>query len=290
MKRRSFLKKSTMATAAGLVAPYILPSGRLFARTMSRKVNHVVFCLFAGGVRNIEAIHQNEGNLMPAMLEGTDSTNPGLDPLPASPWPQRLQKEGTLFPEMRYKEGPTGHFNGHTVAVTGVYTNTGLNLRTNPEAPTIFEYYLKHNSPAVTALNAWWISNSLGPYPALNYSSFPGYGPMYGANHITPAALINLETYPAIGQPKQFQFHEEEKILEVRDFLNKNFDKSIVNNSAGNYNTTEDAAQIRNFISDMFDLGLNGGFANPLGVPNNVANNDILTLFFAEKVINAFQP
>ena len=290
MKRRSFLKKSTMATAAGLVAPYILPSGRLFARTMSRKVNHVVFCLFAGGVRNIEAIHQNEGNLMPAMLEGTDSTNPGLDPLPASPWPQRLQKEGILFPEMRYKEGPTGHFNGHTVAVTGVYTNTGLNLRTNPEAPTVFEYYLKHNSPAVTALNAWWISNSLGPYPALNYSSFPGYGPMYGANHITPAALINLETYPAIGQPKQFQFHEEEKILEVRDFLNKNFDKSIVNNSAGNYNTTEDAAQIRNFISDMFDLGLNGGFANPLGVPNNVANNDILTLFFAEKVINAFQP
>ena len=38
--------------------PYILPGGRLFARTASRRVNHVVFCLFAGGVRNIESYNK----------------------------------------------------------------------------------------------------------------------------------------------------------------------------------------------------------------------------------------
>ena len=94
MKRRSFLKKSTLAAAAGFTAPFILPSGRLFAQTMNRKVNHVVFCLFAGGIRNIESIHQNEGNLMPALLSGADSTIPGLQNVPTSPWPQRLHKEG----------------------------------------------------------------------------------------------------------------------------------------------------------------------------------------------------
>ena len=289
MKRRSFLKKSTLA-AAGFTAPFILPSGRLFAQTMNRKVNHVVFCLFAGGIRNIESIHQNEGNLMPALLSGADSTIPGLQPVPASPWSKKLHKEGTLFQELRYAQGPTGHFNGHTVALTGVYTNTGLNLRANPEVPTVFEYYLKHNSPSVTAKNAWWVSNSLGPYPALNYSKFPGYGPQYGANHITPTTLLGLNTYPAIGQPKQFEFHEEEKILGMRDFLNKNFDKSLINDNSGNFNSPEDAAEIQEFIKEMFDLGLSGGLLNPLGVPNNVSNFDILTMFFAEQVIASFQP
>ena len=47
------------------------------------------------------------------------------------------------FKEVLYKEGPTGHYNGHTVAMTGNYTETGLNLNINPEFPTIFEYYRK---------------------------------------------------------------------------------------------------------------------------------------------------
>lgn len=290
MKRRNFIKKTGLAAAAGIAAPFILPSGRLFARTMNRKVNHVVFCLFAGGVRNMESVHQNEGNLMPALLEGADSNNPGLDSLPPSPWGIRLHKEGTMFQEMRYKEGPTGHFNGHTVAITGVYTNTGLNLRSNPDYPTVFEYYLKHNSPAVTAKNAWWVSNALGPYPALNYSKYPGYGPLYGANHITPTSLISLATYPSIGQPKQFQFHEEEKVLGMRDFLNKNFNKSLENSNSGNYNTPEDTVEIRNFIQSLFDRGVQGEFLNPLGVPTNISNNDIFTILFAEETIKTFQP
>ncbi|MEL6676908.1 MAG: hypothetical protein AAFR61_32170 [Bacteroidota bacterium] len=288
MKRRKFLKKSTLATAAAFSAPFILPSGRLFAKTMNRKVNHVVFCLFAGGVRNLESVHLNEGNLMPATLAGADSTIPGLDPLPPSPHPVRLTTEGALFKEFRYREGPTGHFNGHTVALTGVYTNTGLNLAANPQYPTLFEYYLKHNSPSVTARNAWWVSNALGPYPALNYSSHPSYGPIYGANHLAPTALLGA--YDVIRQPKQFQFHEEELIKKVRGFLNKNFDKESSNDGKGNFNTEADAESIRNFLQSMITLVDQGGYLNPLGMPTQTANNDVFTIFFAEEVIKAFQP
>lgn len=290
MKRRHFLKSSSLAASAALTIPYILPSGRLFAKTMSRKANHVVFCLFAGGVRNIEAIHQDLGNLMPAMLEGADSTMDGLDPVPDSVWPSPLIQSATLFKEFRYAEGPTGHYNGHTVALTGKYTDTGLNLRANPAAPTVFEYYLKHNSPAVTASNAWWVSNALGPYPALNYSTHPSYGPLYGANHLAPTSLFNNHTLPAIGNPKPFQFHEEEKIGQIRDFLNDNFGKEALSDGLGNVNNPEDAAAIQAFIADMFQQGQAGSFNSPLGIPGNQATNDVFTILFAEEVIKAFQP
>ncbi|MFZ9846995.1 MAG: twin-arginine translocation signal domain-containing protein, partial [Flavobacteriales bacterium] len=52
MQRRDFIKKAAIATAGAMVLPYILPSGRLFAATDNRKVNHVVLVLFAGGLRN----------------------------------------------------------------------------------------------------------------------------------------------------------------------------------------------------------------------------------------------
>ena len=44
MKRREFVKSIGVATAGAFVAPYILPSGRLFAASGARRANHVVFC------------------------------------------------------------------------------------------------------------------------------------------------------------------------------------------------------------------------------------------------------
>lgn len=173
MKRRDFLKKSAWATAGVMAAPYLLPSGRLFAATGMRRVNHVVFCLYAGGVRNLESVHFNDGNLMPNLLNGNTSISPdiagAMEPLPPSPLPMPLQNYGTLFKEFRYRQGPTGHYNGHTVAVTGSYVDVDINLRDHPRKPTIFEYYRKHNSPAQSAMNCWWVANTLGPYPSLNY-------------------------------------------------------------------------------------------------------------------------
>ena len=133
MRRREFIRKSAYATAGVIAAPYILPSGRLFAATGARKVNHVVFCLYAGGVRNLESVHMNDGNLMPNILSGnlpiSSDIAGGMQSLPASPLSQPLQTYGTLFKEFRYYNGPTGHYNGHTVAVTGNYVDVDLNLK-----------------------------------------------------------------------------------------------------------------------------------------------------------------
>src|SRR6188768_3336944 len=161
MNRRKFIRQAGLAVAGTFAAPYILPSGRLFAATGVRKANHVVFCLYAGGVRNLESVQMAEGNLMPNLLNGSAPISvdiaAGMDALPVSPLSLPLQNYGTLFKQFRYREGPTGHYNGHTVALTGQYVGTDLNIKENPRNPTIFEYYRKHNSPQQSALNSWWV-------------------------------------------------------------------------------------------------------------------------------------
>ncbi|MCB0644979.1 MAG: hypothetical protein KDC44_25210, partial [Phaeodactylibacter sp.] len=192
MKRRDFIKKASTTAAVSIAAPYILPSGRLFAATGSRIANHVVLVLFAGGIRNQESVDMQflvnqgipvPGNIMRNMLDGAA---PGANPVFNDWWnpilANPLANQGTLYKEVFYASGPTGHYNGHTVTMTGNYTETGLNLNINPEYPTVFEYYRRHSDPAKSALNAWWISEALGPYPSLNYSRFSGYDPAYGAN------------------------------------------------------------------------------------------------------------
>ena len=115
MRRRAFIKKAGLAAAGAFAIPYILPSGRLFAASGIRKVNHVVFCMFAGGVRNMESIDKALGNLMPHMLLGTESVAPDIaaalasSPLPNLNLGYNLQSKGTLFKEFRFKSGPTGH-------------------------------------------------------------------------------------------------------------------------------------------------------------------------------------
>lgn len=294
MKRRDFVKKAAAATAGAFAAPYILPSGRLFAATGVRKANHVVFCLFAGGVRNFESIQKAEGNLMRCILNGTEAISAdiaaGMDILPSSPLPLPLQNYGTLFKDFRYGAGPTGHFNGHTCAVTGAYNTADLSIKENPLTPTIFEYYRKHNSPQQTALNAWWISNSLGPYPALNYSRDAGYGPAYGANFIAPTSLITPQAYNAIGNPHNFSSQEEAVINNIRGFMDNNFPLSYTDASAGVTNPLHpDAESLNTFINGLYALP-QSQLLDPWNLGINVTNNDIRNVAFAEKVIQQFQP
>ena len=235
MKRRDFIKKSALATAGVIAAPYILPSGRLYAASGTRRVNHVVFCLYAGGVRNLESVHMNDGNLMPNMFSGGGSISPdiigAMEPLPASPLPMSLQNYGTLFKEFRYYNGPTGHYNGHTVALTGNYVDVDLNLREHPRKPTVFEYYRKHNSPQQSALKCWWVANTLGPYPALNYSSANAYGASYGANFISPTSLISPQGFDVLGNPRTFNSQEEAAVNNIRTFVNGMFNHSYSDGS-----------------------------------------------------------
>jgi hypothetical protein len=293
MKRRSFIRKAGIATAGAWLAPYILPSGRLFAASGARKVNHVVFCLFAGGVRNFESVQKADGNLMRNILSGSEAISPdiaaGMSNLPPAPLSTALQNFGTLFKEFRYSAGPTGHFNGHTTAITGQYTSNDLTLRDNPTYPTIFEYYRKHNSPSQTALNSWWVSNALGPFPALNYSKFPGYGAQFGANFIAPTSLISSAGYDVLGNMRQFNESEKTAAAGIKNFLDNNFKGKAVSGDAGITNTADDWNTLQNWITTMYNRAVTGQFNNPWGAGNNM-NNDMFNVYFAGEIIKSFKP
>jgi hypothetical protein len=293
MQRRDFIKKTALATAGAFVAPYILPSGRLFASTGARLANHVVFCLYAGGVRNLESVHMNDGNLMPNILNGSASISPdiisGMESLPASPLSLPLQNFGTLFKEFRYYNGPTGHYNGHTVALTGNYVEVDLNIREHPRNPTIFEYYRKHNSPQQSAMNSWWIANTLGPYPALNYSQSGDYGPAYGANFIAPTSLISPEGFDVLGNPRNFLSAEQAAVKNIHQFVNGIFNHSYVDGSSGVTNTTADSASLQQFITDMYTRAQDPLFLNSWGA-GAAMSNDMFNILFANEVIKTYKP
>ena len=296
MKRRSFLKKVGAATAGAFAMPYLLPSGRLFAATGSRKVNHVVFCLYAGGVRNVESVHQNQSNLMENMLKdvsGGFSSQPGIDQaLPSSPLSgSRLQEFGTLFKEFRFASGPTGHYNGHVTALTGRYNDSTLNLRANPPYPTVFEYYRKYTDPnsAQAATNSWWISDNLGPYPLLNYSSYPGYGAAYGANYIQATSMISAEVYDAIGNPKDFGSSNDKLAAEMKGFCDGVFGDSYNASEVGVINTTANKEVINGFIDELYQDALAGPGYDSWGF-GSYMNNDLRNIYYAEKVLEKFQP
>lgn len=289
MNRRKFIKNTGVAAAAAVTIPYILPSGRLFAATGNRKVNHVVLCLFAGGVRNLEAMQKAEGNLLRNILPGNEAISADIAgdmsflPAPGTP----LLNYGTLFKEFRYSIGPTGHFNGHTTAITGNYTTTDLNIKMPPKFPTVFEYYRKHNSPKNNALNAWWVSNMLGPYPSLNYSIYPGYGAMYGANYMQPSTLFSQRGYNNLGNPKTFTSSEKTAINQLREQFNKGFALSY-STEGGMMNEPEEALQLENFIQQTFNEAQSGQYANAWGV--GYMTNDMKNIFAAEKIIQHFKP
>jgi len=291
--RREFLKKTALATAGIFAAPYILPTGRLFAATGARKANHVVFCLFAGGVRNIESMHQADGNLMRYTLNGSQSISPdiagGMTFLPP-PSGSTLQAQGTLFKEFRFNAGSTGHVSGHHTALTGVYTANDLNINEAPASPTIFEYYRKHNFTSSSAMNAWWVSNSLGPYPALNFSKDANYGALYGANYIQPATLISLSGYNALGNAKNFTSSEKTAASGIRSILDNNFGQSYSSGDAGVVNSEADMALLQSFINTSFTEAVAGQYNDPWSVGAATMNNDMFNVFMAEKIIKQFKP
>ena len=296
MERRDFIKKVGIASAGAFIVPYILPSGRLFAATGNRKVNHVVLCLFAGGVRNIETVKQGQSNLMSTMLKdvgGAFTSQAGIDDvLPSSMiGTSRMQEFGTLLKEFRFKEGSTGHFNGHLTALTGKYNDNNVNLRSSPAFPTVFEYYRKHSDSANTmgALNSWWISDSLGPYPLLNYSTYSGYGPSYGANYIQGSSMISSEGYDVIGNPKAFSTANDALASELKGFCDGNFGTNFNASDVGLINSAEDRASLKLFLDELYQDAINGPEYNNWGFGNKM-NSDLLNVYYAEKVLTKYKP
>jgi hypothetical protein len=292
MKRRDFVKKVGLTAAAAVAVPYILPSGRLFAATGSRRANHVVFVLFAGGVRNLESVHKNDGNLMPNLLNGNEAISSdivnSMSPLPASPLTQPLQNFGTLYKNFRFSDGPTGHFNGHTTAITGQHTNNTLSLREHPTSPTVFELYRKHTNPKGSALNTWWVSHTNNLYPILNYSQYPGYGPDYGANQISPASFFSSRTKDVLDDELNLGSDEKAAVEEMRAFLNYNFTGST-NGLSNIKNTPEEAEQVQAWIKKMITDYKAGLHSNPWNIPGFM-NGDMRNVFYAEEIIKEFKP
>lgn len=289
MDRRKFLRNAGLAGAGMIAMPTVLKSGTLFAKTASRKVNHVVFCLFAGGIRNYESVQQNDGNLMPSLLTGNKSISADLassmSALPSPVLSSPLQTMGTLFKEFRYDDGPLGHFNGHTTAITGQYTNSSLSLRERPASPTVFELYRKHNGPSNSPLNAWWISHTNNLYPILNYSNYPGYGPAYAANQISPG---NFYTADVFGAKDAFPQANKSSRDEMRNFLNANFNAASAQ-AQGFKNPVEEAYLLEQWVDQMLAEVKQGNHSNPWNVPNWMSG-DMYNIFYAEEVIKAFQP
>lgn len=299
--RRRFIRNAGLATAGAFVAPYILPSGRLFAQSGTRLVNHVVFVLFAGGIRQQESVEQGyladqnipyTGNLMENMLNGAP---PPSNSLLYNRWQpilnQPLVAQGTLFREMRYTSGPTGHYNGHTAAITGNYTNNGVDLNINPDFPTLFEYYRKHNSPEKSAINAWWLSEGLGPYPALNFSRHGMYGPQYGANYFRPASTFGYVGLNHLADGVDFQPDDVEKIRVIKNYLDANFNLTA-SDLPGIINNTADRDQIEAFIKQTLQQSQlnNIPFPMPPGTGSGEINGDLYNIAYAWQVLNQLTP
>ncbi len=297
MNRRHFIRRSGTAALGLVAAPYILPSGRLFAATGARRVNHVVYVLFAGGIRNQESVGQQylvnqgagpAGNIMPSMLSGSAPSGALLYD-PWTPLGPPLASRGTLFPAMRYAQGPTGHYNGHTVAMTGHYTATGLNLNINPEYPTVFEYYRKHTDPARSAMNSWWISTELGPYPSLNYSRHPEYGPQYGANYAMPGYALGETAQEFLGGLQVLHPEEATRLQTLKGTLDGFFDKG-----PGDIPGVNNSRADREAIQDLYLRLLNGDEVLepplPVGVPPWNVNADGVNVALAWKILQRFQP
>ncbi|MFN3528790.1 MAG: hypothetical protein ACK417_02580 [Bacteroidia bacterium] len=304
MRRRSFIKKLGIATAGTVVMPYILPSGRLFAATGMQLAQHVVYVMFAGGVRQQESVLQRyvsdaqnfpvEGNIMLNMLNGAEpiikrvyGTDPPGEPRGSASIPQilsnSLQSQGTFFPEVRATTA--GHFSGLNTLLTG---NTGVTqgLRQKPVFPTIFEYLRRHtNTPAS---KVWFVGNRIGnSIPLLNYSEHPNYGIQYGANFLAPNVTFSQSGRTHLSNAKVY--HPEEELapmLQMKYFLNNSYSSNGGIELPEIGNSEQEKQQIREFIRQMYIKQQ----AGQVVMPPVADNGDLRNVGYACEVMQRFKP
>lgn len=308
MKRRHFLRHTGLAAAGAIAAPYILPSGRLFAASGAQLAEHVVFVLFAGGVRQQESILQRyladsqglnniEGNIMVNMLNGSEpqvkqvyGTDPAVGPKGSVPIPKLLpgsstfESIGTLFAEVEATR--VGHYAGLNSLVTG---NTAFTqgLKQKPVFPTIFEYTRRHLG--VPASKVWFVGNGIGnSVPLLNYSIDENYGARYGGNFFAPRVTFGAKGRDHLANAKIYHPEEElSPMYKMKYFLDNSFSASGGSLlEYGIQNTEEEREDIRQFMKDIFQKQQNG----QLNMPPVTDNGDLQTIGYAAEVIQHFKP
>ncbi len=299
MKRREFIKKSSATAGAVIAAPYILPTGRLFAQTGSVMSNHVVMVMFAGGVRQQESVlqryvddSQNEpfpGNIMFNMLNGAapeqkivfGTGDGGLNPIPQI-LDSTLASQGTLFSEVTALS--RGHYGGLNSLLQGS-TVTTQGLKAKPVNPTIFEYLRRHGGYSAT--DNWFVGNGIGgSLPLLNHSLHEDYGAQYGANFFAPSVTFGAQCEEYLGDARVYHPENElDPILQMKYFLDNNFENySEGLQSLGN--TEEERQRIKEFMKLMY-LKTNNGTIAHAPVRDN---GDLTTVGYACEVMQYFKP
>ncbi|MBL7950309.1 MAG: twin-arginine translocation signal domain-containing protein [Flavobacteriales bacterium] len=299
MDRRKFIKRTGAAAAGLFAAPYILPSGRLFAASGAQLAQHVVFVMFAGGVRQQESVLQRyladaqtddvEGNVLYNMLNGTPPERKivygtglgGINPIQPI-LGQTLQQQGTLFREMRAVNA--GHYGGLNSLLQGDTAST-QGLQQKPINPTIFEYLRRHGG--IQATKTWFVGNSIGnSVPLLNYSVHPNYGARYGANFFAPNITFGPPGDQFLSDAKVYHPQDQlEPVYEMKAFLDNSFERfGSVPTSIGN--TSEEKQDIKAFMAEMFTKTQNGTIAHP---PIH-DGGDLTTVGYACEVMKWFKP
>jgi hypothetical protein len=301
MKRREFIAKTAATAAGAIAAPYLLPSGRLFAQSGTRSAQHVVLVMFAGGVRHQEAVGMRylddaqqgapyAGNIMNNMLIGAAPDQMivyGAGPGGATPIPtilsQTLQQQGTLFNEVRALSA--GHYGGLNSILQGAdVSSQGLKMR--PVAPTIFEYLRRHGG--YSASDIWFVGNSIdGSLPLLNYSGHPDYGMKYGANFFAPyTTFYSQQGREQFGNMKVY--HPENELgpmYRLKAFLDNNFSQNqAFLNALGN--TEEEKQNIKAFMNNMYEKTNAGTIVRPPVLDNA----DTLCVSYAAELLSWFKP
>jgi hypothetical protein len=301
MKRRSFIKKAASLGGAAIAMPYILPGGRLFAKTNDVLAEHVVMVLFAGGVRQQESVgqqyldgSQNErvaGNILYNLLTGdpptdkivygTDPSRPGEVPIPRL-LSRTLQEQGVLFKEMRATQ--IGHYGGLNVALQG-NTIYSQGLKQKPVHPTIFEYLRRH--AGFKATDVWFVGNGIGnSVPLLNHSSHPDYGNLYAANFIAPTITFSNDGFKHLANSKVYHpEYELDPMYKMKFFLDNNF-RNAAKTIGGIGNTPEEKLQIKQFIKDTFEKTRN----NAIPGPPVREGLDTTTIRYVAEVMQYFKP
>lgn len=300
MIRREFIKKSAITGMGAMAAPYILPSGRLFAASGNRSANHVVLVMFAGGVRHQESVGRRylddsqvgepyAGNIMYNMLSGAapdmkivyGTGEGGINPIP-SILNSSIESQGSLFREVQALS--SGHYGGLNTIMQGV-PFSGQGLKQRPVNPTIFEYLRRHGGYSAT--DTWFVGNGIGgSLPLLNYSEHPDYGVKYGGNFFAPLITFGEQGFDYLGNAKVYHPENElSPMYQLKAFLDSNFSNNgLMLDTLGN--TEQEKQSIKSFMDEMYSKVQNGSLA----LPPVTDNADTATVGFACELMSWFKP
>jgi hypothetical protein len=304
MNRREFFKKAGVTAAGGVALPYLLPSGKLFAKTNAPKADHVILVMFAGGVRQQESVLQRyledsqgvtgaAGNIMPNLFKGgfptkkiVFGTDPGGNQTAGSePIPrilsQSMEESGTVFKEVLAQSA--GHYVGLNTLVTGS-PGVAQGLKVRPRFPTIFEYLRRH--AGFKATDAWFICNSIGnSYPLLNSSNHPEYGLQYGGNMFAAPVTFGPYGKEILGNAKPYSQADLEPMYFMKNFLDQSFGLTA-DQLTTIKNTDEERTIIKEFVRLIFQRQMAGQIVRPPVTDGG----DAVNISYAAEVLRYFKP